>query len=434
MEFAGLPPEINSARMYSGAGSGPIRAAAAAWSGLAAELRLAASSYLTVVSELTGESWLGPSSTAMAGAAAPYVAWMNATAGQAEQAAVQAGAAAGAYEAAFAATVPPPVIAANRAQLMSLIATNFLGQNSAAIAATEALYGEMWAQDVTAMYGYAASSATASKLTPFTAPLPNSDPAAVAAAGGTSAATNTQAALSQVTSAVPGALQSLASPLQAPPAPPAIPDFVGLDPLGAVTAAGAALSGTGVGVSAGAWQAASLDSQEILAEQDQLSGEHAEILNAIRQSRAAAAFAPVGAGLSAGGAPTSAAMGQAVSVGRLSVPPGWATAAPEVRALAYALPTASAGAAPAVSLGGAGTAFSQMALAGMGGSALAGTVSRGRGERVAATTERVKSPERAPGGPVTGIAGELRELAALHDEGILTDEEFNDQKRRLLER
>ena len=84
---------------------------------------------------------------------------MNATAGQAEQAATQARAAASAYETAFAATVPLPVIAANRTQLASLTATNIFGQNTPAIAATEAQYGEMWAQDAAAMYGYAANSA-----------------------------------------------------------------------------------------------------------------------------------------------------------------------------------------------------------------------------------------------------------------------------------
>lgn len=60
----------------------------------------------------------------------PYVAWMSVTAVRAEQAGAQAEAAAAAYEAAFAATVPPPVIEANRAQLMALIATNVLGQNA----------------------------------------------------------------------------------------------------------------------------------------------------------------------------------------------------------------------------------------------------------------------------------------------------------------
>ena len=178
MDFGALPPEVNSARMYAGPGSGPMLAAAAAWDGLAAELRSAASSYGSVVSGLTGESWLGPSSTAMAAAAAPYVAWMNATAAQAEQAATQAKAAAGAYEAAFAMTVPPPVIAANRAQLASLIATNIFGQNTPAIAATEAQYGEMWAQDAAAMYGYAGElGGAASQLTPFTAPPQTTNPA-----------------------------------------------------------------------------------------------------------------------------------------------------------------------------------------------------------------------------------------------------------------
>ncbi|WP_416143388.1 PPE domain-containing protein [Mycobacterium tuberculosis] len=37
MNFSVLPPEINSGRMFFGAGSGPMLAAAAAWDGLAAE-------------------------------------------------------------------------------------------------------------------------------------------------------------------------------------------------------------------------------------------------------------------------------------------------------------------------------------------------------------------------------------------------------------
>lgn len=150
MDYGALPPEVNSGRMYVGAGSGPMLAAAAAWDGLAIELYTTAASYGSLIAELTG-AWLGPASATMAAASAPYVAWLTATAAQAEQTAVQAKAAAGAYEAAFAMTVPPPVIAANRAQLMMLIATNFFGQNLPAIAATEAHYAEMWAQDAAAM-------------------------------------------------------------------------------------------------------------------------------------------------------------------------------------------------------------------------------------------------------------------------------------------
>ena len=170
LDFGALPPEINSGRMYVGAGSGPMLAAAAAWDELAAELQSTAASYGSTIESLTAGPWTGPSSIAMAAAAAPYVSWMSATGAQAEQAATQAKLAAGAYEAAFAATVPPPVIAANRALLATLVATNILGQNTPAIAATEAQYMEMWAQDAAAMYAYAGSSATASQLTPFTEP------------------------------------------------------------------------------------------------------------------------------------------------------------------------------------------------------------------------------------------------------------------------
>jgi PPE-repeat protein len=220
MDYGALPPEINSARMYLGPGSAPMLAAAAAWDGLAAELGRTASSYQSVIDELASEGWLGPASASMAAAVTPYMTWMSLTGLQAEHAAGQASAAAGAFEAAFAMTVPPAEVAANRAQLMALIATNFLGVNTPAIAAAEAQYSEMWAQDAVAMYGYAGSSAAASTLTPFGEPPQTTNPAgpvsqaaAVAQAAGTVAGTGTQDMLSQLTSTLPTALQGLASPL-----------------------------------------------------------------------------------------------------------------------------------------------------------------------------------------------------------------------------
>jgi len=135
LKCAGSPPLVSGAnapagRMYVGPGPGPLLAAAAAWDELAAELQSTAASYGSTIQGLTAGPWTGPSSIAMAAAAAPYVSWISATGAQAEQAASQAKIAAGAYETAFAATVPPPVIATNRALLMTLIATNFLGQNT----------------------------------------------------------------------------------------------------------------------------------------------------------------------------------------------------------------------------------------------------------------------------------------------------------------
>ena len=215
MDFAALPPEVNSGLMYTGPGSAPMTAAAASWDDLAVEMYSAASNYGSVIANLTTDPWQGRASASMAAAAAPYVSWMSATAAQAEQAAGQAKAAASAYESAFGLTVPPPVIVANRTLLASLISTNILGQNTPAIAATEAHYAEMWAQDAAAMYGYAGTSATASALTPFADPPATTTAtgaAAQAATVGQAAGTGTQTALSQLMTAMPGALQGLAAP------------------------------------------------------------------------------------------------------------------------------------------------------------------------------------------------------------------------------
>ena len=221
LDFGALSPEINSGRMYAGPGSTSLTTAASAWNALAAELNSAALGYENVVTQLSSEGWLGPASTAMATAASPYVAWMKTTAAQAEQSAAQASAAAAAFEQAFASVVPPPMIAANRATLSQAVATNVLGQNTGIIAQLEAQYGEMWAQDATAMYTYAGQSAAAAKVTPFTTAPPVADPSAGAkqaasnaSATATSAGT-AQSTLSQAVTSTPKQIQSLASPTAA---------------------------------------------------------------------------------------------------------------------------------------------------------------------------------------------------------------------------
>ncbi|KZS69625.1 MAG: PPE family protein [Mycobacterium pseudokansasii] len=167
MNFTVLPPEINSARMYAGAGPAPMLAAAAAWDGLAADLQASATSFESVASGLAA-SWQGAASAAMTAAAAPYLAWLSAAAQHAEQTAGQARMAASTFEAALTATVHPAMVSVNRTQLVSLIASNLLGQNAPAIAATEAEYEQMWAQNVAAMSGYHSNaSALASRLIPW---------------------------------------------------------------------------------------------------------------------------------------------------------------------------------------------------------------------------------------------------------------------------
>ncbi|KAA1249056.1 PPE domain-containing protein, partial [Mycobacterium simiae] len=105
---------------------------------------------------------------AMADTAARYTGWLGAAAGRATGAATQAQAMADAFEAARAATIHPLVVGANRKGLVQLVLSNFFGQNAPAIAAAEAQYEAMWAQDVSAMVGYhAGASAAAAQLVPW---------------------------------------------------------------------------------------------------------------------------------------------------------------------------------------------------------------------------------------------------------------------------
>lgn len=369
MDFAALPPEINSDLMYAGPGSGPLMAAAAAWDSLGTELASASGNYGSIVANLTTGPWRGPASASMAAAAGPYVSWMGHAAAQAEQTASLAKAAAGAYETAFTMTVPPPVIAANRALLMSLIATNFLGQNTPAIAATEAHYAEMWAQDAAAMYGYAGSSAAASALTPFAQPPvttsaagPAMQTAAVAQATGTAAPTT----LSQLTSAIPRALQSLASPSASTSASSSTSGLSGILGLLMGGSSGNAALDTfwnQWGPNANIWNTIFssgfyMPSNTLGAFMGLLGGTAAgdaaaggALGEAATGGLGGAFAAPLGGPLGGLGGlgGVAAGLGQAGSVGALSVPPAWTA---PIGAAASALPGSSLGAAPAFEASG----------------------------------------------------------------------------------
>jgi PPE-repeat protein len=443
MDFAMLPPEVNSGRMYAGPGTGPMLAAAAAWDGLAAELQSSAASYRSASAELTGGPWLGASSASMAAATEPYLDWMTTASAQAEFTATQAKAAAAAYEAAFAMTVPPAVIAANRSLLMALVATNVLGQNTAAIAATETAYAEMWAQDAAAMYGYAGSSAAATALAPFTSPPPTTNPAGQSAAV-SQAATSTAP---QVMSAVPQALQSLATSAATPASPVSdllsaiSPALTLLEiPIG-VTSIGSSATSIATGFT-GVYT--NFRGFSINADRDFYAGKGpftgygpgaANLPNWFFNGQGS-----VAAPSDAATASVSAGLGQANTVGRLSVPANWTVAAPEIRPLAYTLPITSAAAAPEI--GGTGNLFSSMGLAGATGGAVGSTASAGRGDQRARLTPRQKSAptQQSPDETVTAIATELQELATrahsllakLADSGLVTADEVTRQKRRFL--
>jgi PPE-repeat protein len=437
MDFALFPPEINSGRMYDGPGAAPMLAAAAAWDGLATELHTAATAYESVISELTAGPWLGAASAAMTAAAAPYVAWMRSTATQADQTATQAKAAAAAYEVTLAAVVPPPVIEANRALLQALVATNLFGQNTPAIAATESLYAEMWAQDATAMYGYAGASASATTLTPFT-PAPQTT-------NGTSAAASTQAAAPQLTAT---ALQGLTSTSTAALSTPILDTLSGLEGnllfLPSLAQAGLTPLNT-----ADIFVDMQWDDSEIHDEAQE--GTEKEIVDRLEAN----GFRLPSPGVVESGltrpvmtlgpaeVPSVAAgLGQASTVGKLSVPAAWTVAAPEIRLAALTLPAANVAAAPEVMAASPGALFSEMTLANMASRAISGTAARGCQERTGSISRsRPVSTPTPPSGHGMTIAADIREFADalitlgdLRDSGLLTDEEFTAQKERLLAR
>ncbi|HME77964.1 MAG TPA: PPE family protein [Mycobacterium sp.] len=327
-DFAARPPEINSGLMYSGSGAGPMMAASSAFSALSSELSSNAASYESIISSL-GSQWTGPSSTAMAASAQTYTTWLTTTSAQLQDAAAAATSSAAAYEAAYSATIPPAVVAANRAQLAVLVATNILGQNTPAIAANEAMYGEFWAQDAAAMYGYSAAASTASSaLTPLTDPTENTTPGAQGAqASAVSNAAGTNGASAAQNQAVSG-LQNAASAA----AQPAAVDT----PMSVLSALNGLIGQPivenvvyNIGVTL-AWNIAMMTATLPLLGHFLAGAPFGVVIGDTAPLGAGLGFGTTLAGATgpAGGAAMMAGMGEASAVGGLSVPAGWSAAAP----------------------------------------------------------------------------------------------------------
>jgi PPE-repeat protein len=282
MNFATLPPEINSGRMYEGPGSGSMTEAAAAWERLATRLYTAAADYHAVTAKLAGISE----------AIAPYVDWLTATAAHAEHAATVAAAAASAHETALAAMVPPPAIDANRAQRRSLAIRNCLGQASPAIAEAEAHYEQMWARDADAMHAYADASGDASTMTPFTSPPAAAVPSSPGTTWAVKSAPELVSAGHQVMTTIPEALRALSLSPQTTFDTPLRPATSSLSRLSSLSApSGAAISR----------------------------------LNSLNKAAALRWLLPNQGG--ARGPTVIAGFGRATSIAGLSVPQAWATAA-----------------------------------------------------------------------------------------------------------
>jgi PPE-repeat protein len=407
-DFAVQPPEVISAKIYSGPGAESLQSAATAWEGLAGELQSTAANFQSVISGLTTGSWEGPSAAAAAAAAAPYVSWLSTTAAQAEQTASQARAAASAYETALAATVPPAEVAANRIQLATLLQTNILGQNNAAIAATEAEYGQFWAQDVAALFGYAGSSSAAtSGLGSFTEPPSTTNDsgqaaqsAAVAAASTTSGTSDFETIIDQIETDFNTFLTDVGS---------VNTDYTNFfTDLTNVLPGGSYLATTwtnlysmisGVGSQA-TWTNVVNSTTSLGISQWKnffiyQPWSHGIGLGSLNGGLSSPGH--VAPHLGVGARAASAALGSAHTVGRLSVPPSWAGATPAIRLTATALPdnAFAATAAPATDmpLG----LLNQGTLGSLAGGALGSPAARvvsstGVRARVTPSGERTKGP------------------------------------------
>jgi len=412
MHFAALPPEVNSGRMYAGPGVGPLLTAASAWDELADELHSTASDYESVIAGLTSEPWQGVSSESMAASAAPQVEWLRSTASQATEAGTQAKAAASAYESAYSMTVPPSEIAANRAQLLILQATNLLGQNTSAIAATEVAYGEMWAQDVAAMYAYAGTAKSASQVTPFTQPQQATNQGGLASQS--AAAGNAQSTMS----AVPSALQSLESST-------GLTGFSDFSNVYDLASLGSGLLGNGTGLIGLSGAAGFITKTE-----DKIT---APLFGSDDAAKPAAPPKPA-AHVSKAASAVSAEMGESGSLGRLSVPQGWTSVAPQVRLAAVEAPLTGAAPASASGMFGDMPLVGQAPMVGLPGRDTAREPRRRVGVPGVVATREAKTEGRPVGATaqMREIADVLGKLAELRDSGALTEHEFSEQKQRLL--
>lgn len=371
MDFGMLPPEVNSGRLYAGPGSAPMLAAAAAWDTEAADLETLATAYSTTCAALAG-SWQGPSFVAMATAAEPYTRWLQITARTAQQTATRARAAAAAYEIAFQATVPPPIIAANRSLLISLIATNLFGQNTPAIAAVQFDYSRMWAQDASAMYTYAKSASAASAVTPFSPAPQTTNSAGTVKQGAQSVQTNMQT-LSASSSAVSRSLHNLIVPALSTPEVTSAPSLSGI----LLNLTIGSLSPMNLASAPGGGELFGLMMYSI----SQTGVNFAKVFPVFTEFMEASAVNVPGFGStlasSAAPAQVSAGMGRAALVGAISVPPSWVSAAPEIAPAGVLLPVSSPAAAmAAVTDAERGGLFGGMALSGLAGRAIAATRDR----------------------------------------------------------
>ncbi len=364
MDFGALPPEINSARIYSGPGSRPLMQAAAAWQRLANELTATAASYSSVISGLTGDDWLGPSALSMAAAAVPYVAVDE---GHRRLGRAGRGSGRGQRRTPTSRRTRRPCprrIAANRRTMLSLVKTNVLARTprrSRLVKRSTAKCGPRTSWRWRAM---AAPAAAASQLPPFTPP-----PATTSGAGSLSdaAATAAQAVVPAAAATDVSLLPTLQSFL--PPPFDAIPNPI--EDLDVLVAAAVAVAAGSLGVSAA--QLGEIYRHDVVDEAQKAPHCPAESDQTPAGAAGDGDLPEVGGRVTSPPQPPVAALtGYSANIGGLSVPHSW-NLPPAVRQVAAMFP----GATPMYMTGSSDGSYAGLAAAGLAGTGLAGLAARG---------------------------------------------------------
>jgi PPE-repeat protein len=305
MEFITLPPEITSALIHAGPGAESLIEASNAWQRLGVGLEESVPLYASAVSTAT-ETWQGRASAAMVNAVEPYLGWLRTTAQQAQQLASAAQTAAAAFGSVVSQVVPPAHVAANRTQLVQLLATNGFGRNAAAIAENEAQYQRMWVNNSSAMSRYQTSSTQAT-----TAVSKFSSPPTIVNSTGTAAQANAVSNATAAPAATSAAAAAATDPVNLGFADPTT-GYFGLfnQYVNQFISSGFPinlLSYAAQNSSAQALQAVAPEIGQGLSEgESALGAASANLSNAVK---------------ALGSAPPTAAVGVGVSMGRLSAPP-----------------------------------------------------------------------------------------------------------------
>ncbi|MFF0498848.1 PPE family protein [Nocardia aobensis] len=154
-DFAALPPEVNSARLFAGPGPEPMEATSIAYEAVSEALMAAATGF-EGSNGVMQVAWEGEAGTKAHNAFSRHTEWYRQQAVVAKQTSMIVGAAAAANHGARLAMPPLPMILANRAMSVALAATSSatMGATQPLIAANELAYLFMWERASETMYTY----------------------------------------------------------------------------------------------------------------------------------------------------------------------------------------------------------------------------------------------------------------------------------------